>query len=224
MHWFSFILGLLAGWIIEWVIDLGYWRRRYYDCEDSAASLRTELRNAQTDLGAVRARTDEIEGLKGELVAAQARARALETELAEVRDSIKVNEPRPPAAAAVEETDTVAPAAAPIEEGSTVASTATRGTVAVAATAAAAVAEPDNLEIVEGIGPGIARLLKDNGIRTFADLALSSPDELRAILASAGSRFRVANPGTWPEQARLAARGKWDALKELQGRLQAGRG
>lgn len=27
--WFTFILGLLIGWLIEWVIDYFYWRRRY---------------------------------------------------------------------------------------------------------------------------------------------------------------------------------------------------
>ncbi len=28
MDWFSFIAGALTGWIIEWLIDLFYWRRK----------------------------------------------------------------------------------------------------------------------------------------------------------------------------------------------------
>lgn len=30
---FTFILGLLVGWLIEWLIDLFYWRRRYAEKE-----------------------------------------------------------------------------------------------------------------------------------------------------------------------------------------------
>ena len=30
---FTFILGLLAGWLIEWLIDYFYWRRRYAEKE-----------------------------------------------------------------------------------------------------------------------------------------------------------------------------------------------
>ena len=30
---FIFILGLLVGWLIEWVIDYFYWRRRYAEKE-----------------------------------------------------------------------------------------------------------------------------------------------------------------------------------------------
>lgn len=31
--WFAFILGLLVGWLIEWLIDLFYWRRRRMEKE-----------------------------------------------------------------------------------------------------------------------------------------------------------------------------------------------
>jgi large subunit ribosomal protein L21 len=33
----------------------------------------------------------------------------------------------------------------------------------------------------------------------------------------------LADPGTWPEQAELAADGNWDALKKLQDALNAGK-
>lgn len=80
-----------------------------------------------------------------------------------------------------------------------------------------------DLQLVEGIGPKIAELLIDNDIFDLADLASTPVERLRDILAGAGRRFRLADPGTWPEQAALGASGKWDALSELQIRLKAGR-
>ncbi|HSJ55397.1 MAG TPA: helix-hairpin-helix domain-containing protein [Anaerolineae bacterium] len=82
----------------------------------------------------------------------------------------------------------------------------------------------DDLKLIEGIGPKIAAVLREAGIGTFAQLAATNVDRLEAILREADPRLlRLAAPGTWPEQARLAAVGEWDALTELQGRLRGGR-
>ena len=80
----------------------------------------------------------------------------------------------------------------------------------------------DDLTILEGIGPKIAELLDQNGIRTFAQLAETSVDDLQAILRSGGSRFQIANPETWPRQARLAANREWNKLDVLKAQLVAG--
>lgn len=80
----------------------------------------------------------------------------------------------------------------------------------------------DDLEIIEGIGPKIAELLRADGITTFHQLADTSPEHIRGILDKAGPNFRVADPGTWPEQADLAARNRWSALAALQAMLDAG--
>ena len=61
------------------------------------------------------------------------------------------------------------------------------------------------------------------GIMTFADLAGSDVDKLKDILSEAGPRFAAHNPGTWPQQASLAADGKWDELKTLQESLDGGK-
>jgi predicted flap endonuclease-1-like 5' DNA nuclease len=82
-------------------------------------------------------------------------------------------------------------------------------------------AEPDDLRRIEGIGPKISDVLQDAGITTFAQLAATETDRLGEILSEGG--IRIANPGTWPEQARLAAAGDWDGLKKLQGQLKGGR-
>jgi len=82
---------------------------------------------------------------------------------------------------------------------------------------------PDDLEVVEGIGPKIAALLRQHGITTFVQLATASPSEISAILERGGPNFRIADPGTWPEQAAYCVRNDWPGLKELQDRLTGGR-
>ncbi len=81
---------------------------------------------------------------------------------------------------------------------------------------------PDNLEIIEGIGPGIAHLLRSNGVSSFAKLAEMSAAALQAMLNVGGSRFRLANPQTWPEQAALAATNRWADLRRFQDSLDVG--
>ena len=80
----------------------------------------------------------------------------------------------------------------------------------------------DNLEIVEGIGPKIAGLLVADGIDTFSKLADAPIANIAKILEAAGSRYRLAKPDTWPQQAGLAAKGEWAALKALQDKLSGG--
>lgn len=80
----------------------------------------------------------------------------------------------------------------------------------------------DDLKVIEGIGPAIAGLLQRNDIRTYADLAETPVDRLQEILTAARLN-RISDPSTWPEQARLAAEGRWDALDELQRTLKGGR-
>ena len=82
---------------------------------------------------------------------------------------------------------------------------------------------PDDLEIVEGIGPKIAQLLRQHGVTTFVQLASAAPAEIAAILERGGPSFRIANPGTWPDQAGYCVRNDWAGLKQLQDRLTAGR-
>lgn len=84
-------------------------------------------------------------------------------------------------------------------------------------------AEGDDLEKVEGIGPKIAEVLTEAGIDTFAKLAESTPEAIREILDNAGSQYGSHDPATWPQQAGMAAEGKWDELKTWQDELDGGR-
>ena len=79
----------------------------------------------------------------------------------------------------------------------------------------------DDLEVIEGIGPKIAGVLREAGISSFAQLAATDSERLSEILHEAN--LRLASPETWAEQAELAAAGDWEELKRLQERLKGGR-
>jgi ribosomal protein L30 len=94
-----------------------------------------------------------------------------------------------------------------------------KATLAPAAVAEAGAA--DDLEVIEGIGPKIAGVLKAEGIATLAQLAETDVSRLTEILQ--GANLRLANAETWPEQAALAAAGKWDEFQALTEQLKGGR-
>jgi NADH-quinone oxidoreductase subunit I len=81
---------------------------------------------------------------------------------------------------------------------------------------------PDDLTLIEGIGPRINSLLQAAGITTFAQLATTEVSHLEQMLGGAELRG-IADPATWPEQAKLAAAGDWDAFKALTDQLKSGR-
>lgn len=83
------------------------------------------------------------------------------------------------------------------------------------------VTQVDDLELIEGIGPKIASVLREAGISTFAQLAREEPGNLKMILEKAG--MRLADPASWPGQAKLAAEEDREGLKALQDRLKGGR-
>ncbi|MBP7801737.1 MAG: hypothetical protein KA109_08970 [Saprospiraceae bacterium] len=81
----------------------------------------------------------------------------------------------------------------------------------------------DDHKVVEGIGPKIEVLLRKNKITSWIQLSNTPIRELKVILDKGGSAFSLAEPTSWPAQAKLASLGEWAALKKLQDKLYAGR-
>ena len=77
----------------------------------------------------------------------------------------------------------------------------------------------DDLTKIEGIGPKIAEVLAQNGIKTFAQLADAKDEDIQEMIKDVPGNHKA---DTWNEQAALARDGKWDELKELQDKLQGG--
>lgn len=74
----------------------------------------------------------------------------------------------------------------------------------------------NDLTVVEGIGPKIQELFQKNGVTTWGALSTTAVSKLQEFLDSKGERYRVHNPGTWPDQAKMAFEGKWTELKKWQ--------
>ena len=201
MNWLIFCAGALMGWIGELFVDVLFWRRRHF-----ATTSELEVR---ADLAAMEARAGQLEA---QLIGFKEERTHYEYEMQLSRDTLaRVHEQL-----AARETEirqlqiTLADAHARLAEQS--------GSHRV-------VAKPEShgLEAIEGIGPKISKLLNARSIYTFADLAEANVDELQQCLRDAGRQYRLANPGTWPEQARLAAEGDWEALDALKADLKGGR-
>ena len=81
--------------------------------------------------------------------------------------------------------------------------------------------EADDLTLIEGIGPKVAKVLGEAGILTFGQLAEANADDVQKILNEAGLKMMDAT--SWPSQAKLAADDDMDGLKKMQDKLSGGR-
>ncbi len=79
----------------------------------------------------------------------------------------------------------------------------------------------DDLTVIEGIGSKISMILQSAGVNTYAQLAAMEPQKIMDIILAAG--LRLADTGTWPHQAQLAADGKMEELQAFQDTLKGGR-
>ena len=82
---------------------------------------------------------------------------------------------------------------------------------------------PDDLKVVEGIGPKCEEALKAGGITSWKELADSTPEKITEILTAAEGNFSGQVPTTWPKQAAMAVAGQWDELEKYQDELDGGK-
>jgi predicted flap endonuclease-1-like 5' DNA nuclease len=161
------------------------------------AAAKAQLAEVNIEAGNLRLRLEQLEashsGLQTTLTAFQSDNESLKAQLASL--------------ASAQEAAKTSPAAA----------------MPMAAAAPVVPPTPDDLKIVEGIGPKIEELFNAAGIYTFKQLYNTPAEQLKQILNDAGPRFQIHDPSTWGEQARLADEGKMDELKALQDRLNAGK-
>ncbi len=203
MNWLSFFIGMLVGWVIELLIDFFFWRKR---------------RGAAAD-----------KDVRAELAGTEAKVGQLEAQLAGCRDSaerLKLCEREVQACGSAVQNykDKLAAAEAEVQRlQASLADVNLQMSERSLSFAALTGIDQHSLQRVEGIGPKIVEILNAHGITTFAELAEADVEYLRQILKEAGSRYRLAEPETWPTQARLAADGDWAGFYELQSQLKGGR-
>ena len=217
----AFIVGLILGLLSAWF----YWRRRSAEHEKQIHDLRaalksneislldfkTRLQQQEANLGRARNELTRSEQARHDLTAQikdrDQTIRQLEGVVSERDVQIRDLTLR---ALKVEAGDGGRPALFPKNERELP-----------SLSAEATPPQPDDLQRIEGIGPKISAVLQTAGITTFAQLAATDIRRLQQILGD--KRWTFADPATWPEQARLAAAGDWQALEVLQGELKGGR-
>lgn len=82
---------------------------------------------------------------------------------------------------------------------------------------------PDDLKVIEGIGPKIEEILNKEGIHTYEQLLETPLLRIAGFLKKAGPRYQLHDPSTWPDQAALAKQQKWEELEKLKLKLISGR-
>jgi predicted flap endonuclease-1-like 5' DNA nuclease len=217
----AFILGLAVGWFVWGYRSRAETERKRSEEQQRQAFAHQESEQAQAqvaELMALRARDQEeiarlqAAGAAGANAAAmQARIRELEARLAASGEERSEAEERAGAAEDILEKH---------EDWEPV------GSIPGLEQAQAKLGKPiiiDDLKLVEGIGPQVEEVLHAAGINSWARLAQTTPDQLRAVLAAAGPEYGVHDPSTWPQQAVLALGGHWDTLRSLQDNLRGGR-
>lgn len=200
--------------------EIGTLKAQLADMKD----LQARLDAANTEIDALKAQIAGMKDVQADLVAwkAQAAQQRLEIERLNAEVAAGVSAGTAAAAGVVAAAD-VAPDAGSLETGEGAFPVPAAETETALTAAAAQPGEPDDLTVIEGIGPKINELLQQNGLYTFAQLAATTVERLQSILSLGGPRFGLADPQSWPEQASFARDGKWDALQALQETLKGGR-
>lgn len=216
----SFLLGLLAAW--------GLWSKyksRVDDLESEMFGLRKKISSLEGDLASCQARRAEVES---ELALVKGRLREMEVEAKLGAVGIVSNQSsgseddqgkNQDEDSGIDENeggdDSGIMAGTPSVTGS--------GSTDSGSLSIYTALKEDNLQVVEGVGPKMESVLKDNGVNSLIKLGGESPSGLRDILNKYGDKYRIIDPTTWPEQADLAATGRWEDLIVMQKSLDTGR-
>jgi predicted flap endonuclease-1-like 5' DNA nuclease len=229
-----FILGVLAGWLAEWLfftfVLKGKSKSDSSDCSELLAQLG--------------AKNKEIESLKASL----SDNSKTESKTESIASLISTTSTTPAAASSTKAAEKPAEKKVPAKKATAVKSTTTaKKPVAkkvapkkvepkkVVAKKAIPVKKPtpsakkaplkkttgDDLTKLSGIGPSMAATMAELGITSYKKLAAMDDDILRDMLEASGARLNNNKEAmdSWNEQATLADKGDFAGLKKLQDEL-----
>ena len=183
MNWLSFFIGVLVGGVIVYF----FWRRKSQEAREIELSLRQRLADAESETRHLTLQLDGLKQQKEQFATCQAEVQMKTEKLQQVTEQLS---------AAEGQISTLRAQLAAV--GTKAAEAATDRSTPEAAKNAAASVQPDDLTKIEGIGPKVAQVLNASGILTFAQLAQTDVNRLRAILQEAGPRFKMIVPESWP--------------------------
>lgn len=190
-----FLLGLTLGWLI-W----GKWIKKFRGLEDTLGASRANYNKLNNQYKEC---TEGKSTLESELRIAK---NNLHTSHSELRDLRRQQDEAAKLAAAshLSNTPIGTAAAAPIPM---------KDEVDIDKYATVSM---DNLQIIEGIGPKMEQILKENNINNLFSLSQLNTTGLRTVLDKYGDKYKIIDPSEWVEQAKLAHSRQWDNLVKFQ--------
>jgi len=201
----ALLIAALLGFLIGYYLEKGRCRKKCNLLEEEIASLKAKIKKLEDEKLALQSDVRRIEEEKKTL---QADVHRKDEEKQTLQSNVRRMD------------DEIATLKLTIEKLEKEARLLAEQAALKAAEAPHAKVVADDLKVVIGIGPKIARLLMDHGITTWKALSETSPATITEImLKEGGERYRIHNPETWPHQALLLHEGRWDELKEMQGKL-----
>jgi predicted flap endonuclease-1-like 5' DNA nuclease len=193
----AFVLGLVVGWVIEWIIDWVYWRRRTAELTrrlEIAESRQPQEAEPKKSVGIEADLEHQIAKLKLDNAALQEKVTDLEAQ------NTALHVPAVPltgtqqgelknADLADQSTLTNSAGAIPQEKAPELQADHPTWTDTGASRLGPVPGIPDDLVVIKGIGPVIARKLNAAGIYTFRQLAALTPVQLREIVGDVIQRL-----------------------------------
>ena len=251
MDWVILLFGVLIGWGGEWLVDLFYWRRRQGRTAAALEQAGAALVAARAENQQLKTKIVELEEMQAPVVVSAQQTYAVATDDLtivegfgdETADLLKLN-----GITTFEQlanTDvhrlrgilhdggsgfqlhnpTTWPQQARLAANRDWVKLAALKAELVGGVPQSALDLEDDLTRIEGVGPKVASLLNEQGIHSYAQLSKAQSSRLHALLQAAGPTYHLADTSaeTWPEQARLAAQGRWQELLSLQDELKSAR-
>ena len=236
----AFVLGVLVGWLAEWVF-FTFWIKgrssgKFADCskfESELSAKNSEIATLKADLDAAKQVNASAATIKDSVKATKT-TKSTASSAAKKTDDNKSSKTSKTAKTATKAASKATPAksskakkAAPKAKGKAVKKTTTAkkspakkaAKPAVAKTKKRAVkAKGDDFTQLTGVGPSMAAKIKGIGVSSFKELAAMDDDDLREKLEATGARLNTNKEAmdTWNEQALLAEKGDFDGLKKFQ--------
>ena len=207
----AFVLGVLVGWLIAWVYYTFWIKPHSNDC--SALEAELELKNKQISSlqtqisSASQSSESDNTSTKGAIAASKSSS-------VKASASKKSNSKKTSKASNSKKATTTNKSASNTKKTAVSKKPTTKKTT----TAKKAKAGGDDFTKLSGIGPSMSAKLKSIGIDSFKKLAATDDNVLREKLEEAGARMNNNKDvmDSWNEQATLAAKGEFEALKKMQ--------
>jgi predicted flap endonuclease-1-like 5' DNA nuclease len=214
-----FVLGVLVGWLAEWLF-FTFWvndgsKNSSSDCSELSAQLNAKNKEIDSLMASLSEAKKNKPASKAESVAtttpATSSTKKATKPAAKKAPAKKATAVKSDTATKSSETKKAAPKKTAAKKASVKKSTPAKKTTAKKSTG-------DDLTKLSGIGPSMAATMAELGITSYKKLAAMDDDILRDMLEASGARLNNNKEAmdSWNEQATLAGSGDFAGLKKLQ--------